>query len=146
MNLLLKRDRSSAACTLGSLFVDEQFAMWTLEDVVRTGPKVPGETAIPAGTYTVVVDDSTRFARLMPHVLDVPQFTGIRIHAGNVAADTRGCILVGLTRHHPDRVSRSREAFERLYKRLWAALAKLEPVSLTVLDAEPYVAPNPTAP
>jgi hypothetical protein len=145
VNLLLKRDRSSAACTLGSLYVDDVFAMWTLEDVVRAGPKVPGETAIPAGTYLVVIDDSVRFARLMPHVLDVPQFDGVRIHAGNVAADTRGCILVGLTRG-PDRVSRSREAFERLYKLLWAALALPEPVTLTVLDAEPYVAPNPTAP
>jgi hypothetical protein len=145
VNLLLKRDRSSAACTLGSLYVDDVFAMWTLEDVVRAGPKVPGETAIPAGTYLVVIDDSTRFARLMPHVLDVPQFTGIRIHAGKVAADTRGCIIVGLTRGL-DRVSRSREAFERLYGLLRDTLAKLEPVTLTILDAEPYVAPNPTAP
>ena len=144
MNLLLKRDLSSAACTLGSLFIDEQFAMWTLEDVVRP-LKVPGETAIPAGTYLVVIDDSERFARLMPHVLAVPGFEGIRIHAGNVAADTRGCILVGLTRG-PDRVSRSREAFDRIYKRLWAALALPEPVTLTILDAEPYVPPNPTAP
>ena len=144
MNLLLKRDLSSAACTLGSLFIDEQFAMWTLEDVVRP-LKVPGETAIPAGTYLVAIDDSKRFARLMPHVLDVPGFSGVRIHAGNVAADTRGCILVGLTRG-PDRVSHSREAFDRIYKRLWAALALPEPVTLTILDAEPYVPPNPTAP
>jgi len=145
VNLLLKRDLSSKASTLGSLFVDDQFAMWTLEDVVRAGPKVPGETAIPAGTYSVVIDDSVRFARMMPHVLDVPQFTGIRIHAGNVAADTRGCIIVGLTRG-PDRVTRSREAFDRLYRLLWDAQARMEPAALTVLDASVFVPPNPTSP
>ena len=145
MNLLLKRGRSSAACTPGSLFVDEQFAMWTLEDVVRAGPKIPGETAIPAGTYKITLEKSKRFGRLMPYVHDVENFSGILFHWGCGAIDTKGCILVGLTRG-PDRVTRSREAFDRLYGLLWDALAKMEPVTLTILDAEPYVPPNPTAP
>ena len=100
MNLLLKRDPSSRACTLGSLYVDDALFCFTLEDVVRAdGVKVYGETAIPAGTYRVTLEKSKRFGRLMPYVHDVENFSGILFHWGSTAADTRGCVLVGLSRN-----------------------------------------------
>ena len=76
----------------GLLFCD------TLEDKWRDltkEKKVPGETCIPAGRYRVIMDYSNRFKRVMPHILDVPNFKGVRIHAGNTRADTEGCILLG---------------------------------------------------
>lgn len=73
--------------------------MFTLEDVDRKletgGVKMPGQTAIPRGIYKITIDFSNRFQRDMLHILDVPQFDGIRIHAGNTDVDTEGCILVG---------------------------------------------------
>ena len=144
MNLLLKRDPSSRACTLGSLYCEDALFCFTLEDVVRA-EKIPGESAIPAGAYRVVIDESARFKRRMPHILDVPGFEGIRIHAGNVAADTRGCVLVGLSRN-ADHLYHSRVAFEKLFDLLDSTLSTGEGVSLTVEDAEPFVAANPTAP
>ena len=53
------------------------------------------ETAIPEGVYEVIVNVSAKFKRKLPLLLDVPYFTGIRIHRGNTDKDTSGCILVG---------------------------------------------------
>lgn len=86
--------------TIGKMSVCEDGA-WsymcdTLEDRYRAnGMKVKGSTAIPKGTYNGVVDFSSRFKKMMPHILNVPMFSGIRIHCGNTAADTEGCVLVG---------------------------------------------------
>ena len=75
---------------------------WVLEDAVRevVGQpvhlwKVPGQTAIPTGTYDLIVDFSNRFQKMMPHILEVPGFSGVRVHAGNSSHDTEGCLLLG---------------------------------------------------
>ena len=67
----------------------------TLEDTVRTGEKVMHKTAIPSGRYRLIMSYSNRFKRVMPQLMNVPGFEGIRIHPGNTADDSSGCILVG---------------------------------------------------
>ena len=94
---------------------------FTLEDVVRDY-KIPGQTAIPSGKYRIIMTFSSRFSRQLPLLLNVPDFDGIRIHAGNTDKDTKGCVLVGKVADH-DFVSRSREAFSELYDKLVTALA-----------------------
>lgn len=122
MQLTLIREPSAHGCTIGRLSIDGVLECYTCEDVTRPGqPKVPGETAIPEGRYQVVITDSTRFKRPLPLLLDVPGFTGVRIHPGNTAADTEGCILPGLGRLE-DRVTQSRIAFENLFSKIRAAL------------------------
>jgi hypothetical protein len=96
MELILQRQPSSLGATLGTLAIDGEHECHTLEDAVRpAGPKVPGQTAIPAGRYRVALTPSRRFGRILPLLLEVPGFAGVRIHAGNTDADTAGCILVG---------------------------------------------------
>ncbi len=94
MKLLLKRIALRDTYTIGKLYIDGQFFSETLEDAVRE-TKVYGETAIDKGTYKVIVTLSPRFKRYLPLLLNVPKFEGVRIHRGNTAADTHGCILVG---------------------------------------------------
>ncbi|WP_050465090.1 DUF5675 family protein [Herbaspirillum autotrophicum] len=118
MEMFLQRGRSTSKSTPGKLFIDGRFECYTLEDVVRpAGIKVYGETAIPAGKYRVQLTMSPRFKRVLPLLLAVPNFEGIRIHPGNTDKDTDGCILVGDSAT-PDFVGQSRVAFDRLFAKL----------------------------
>lgn len=129
MELTLTRGPSTTKSTPGTLLVDGKFECFTLEDVVRP-KKIPGETAIPAGTYKVIIDMSNRFKRLLPLLIDVPGFAGIRIHPGNTDKDTEGCILVGTSRSK-DFVGNSRVAFDALFKKMQAAKS----ISITIKAA-----------
>lgn len=130
MKLKLERTWCGAKCTIGTLMVDGVAECFTLEDVVRA-VKIHGETAIPAGTFNVIVTKSQRFGRDLPLVENVPGFEGIRIHPGNDAADTDGCILVGRTKG-VDFVGESRVAFNALFVKIQKALAAVEKVTLEI--------------
>ena len=131
MKLQLIRDPSGAHATLGKLLVDGVMECWTLEDVVRSGPKVFGETAIPSGTYQVVVTFSQRFQQEMPLLKDVPGFEGIRIHPGNTDKDTHGCVLVGQSRSG-ELIGHSRTAYAILFPKIQSALKRGESVTIEV--------------
>ena len=92
MNLYLLR-YPIATGTPGDLLIARKIFCHTLEDKVRNDDKVPGDTAIPAGRYPVVLEYSNRFKRMMPRVRNVPGFDGILLHGGNTTADTSGCVL-----------------------------------------------------
>lgn len=134
MTLLLKRRPSADGVTLGELFVDGVRRCFTLEDAVRLGPKIAHETAIPAGRYRVGITPSQRFGRMLPILLDVPGFTGVRIHPGNTKEDTSGCILVG-QRAAVDSVAGSRLALEGLQPMIAGALARGDEVWITIENA-----------
>lgn len=129
MKLKLQRIEFGTTFTVGKLYIDDIYQCYTLEDVVRKGPKVDGKTAIPAGTYSVIIDHSNRFNRDLPHILDVPGFTGVRIHSGNTSAQTEGCLLVGTTWEGKDFIGNSKLAFEALFKKLQGAKDK---ISITI--------------
>ena len=144
MELVLNRAQSNALATLGHLFVDGLPFCVTLEDVVREDPnpatpaneaKVYGETAIPAGRYPVKITWSVKFQREMVAVEDVPGFTWIRIHSGNDADDTLGCILVGKLITGPNRIQGGSEVMPRLFNLIHKALEKSEPVWLNIMGA-----------
>lgn len=96
MKILVERKYKKEKYTIGKMYLDGEYFCDTLEDTVRPkGVKVYGETAIPASTYKVVLSYSPKFKRVLPEVLSVAMFSGIRIHRGNYPSDTLGCILVG---------------------------------------------------
>jgi Family of unknown function (DUF5675) len=133
MQLVLERLQLDPDVTIGALSIDGTFEAWTCEDTVRApGVKVPGQTAIPPGTYGVTITRSPRFQRVLPLLANVPNFEGVRIHPGNTAADTEGCILVGADRLGKS-VGRSRLAFDALLPKLAAALRRGEKVTLQIL-------------
>ena len=121
----LKRTTFTEHSTVGELWRDGIRLCYTLEDFDRDmtsewrlymilSVKKPGETAIPRGTYDLLVTDSVRFKKPMPLIAGVPGFEGIRIHPGNTDHDTEGCILVGESAGH-DFISQSRIAFDKLF-------------------------------
>jgi len=133
MKLLLQREPSTKKSTAGKLFLDGAFECYTLEDIVRErGVKVYGQTAIPAGTYQVLLTQSPRLKRVLPLLLNVPGFEGIRIHPGNKAEDTDGCILVG-DAPAPDWLGQSKVAFDRLFAKLRLTT---EPITIEIRGAQ----------
>lgn len=135
MKLRVERGAPGASSTIGKLYVDGVFFAYTLEDVDRQlesgGKKIQGETAIPRGSYKVIIDFSNRFQKQMMHILNVPGFEGIRIHAGNTDKDTEGCILLGKVRSD-NAVFNSREAVNALFDKVRAALSAGQEVNLEV--------------
>ena len=135
MKLRLIRDTFTEKSTIGKLYVNGDPSCESLEDKDRQlesgGIKRPGATCIPRGTYEVIIDFSNRFQVRMPLLLNVPQFTGVRIHPGNTDKDTEGCILVGKTRGE-DFVGDSRLAYNELFANIDAALLAGEKVEIEI--------------
>lgn len=106
MKLKLIRTWFADTYTIGKLYIDGVYFCDTLEDknrdVDKNGifnngeKKVYGKTCIPFGTYKVILSMSNKFKKILPLLLNVPQFDGIRIHSGNTDEDSSGCILVGI--------------------------------------------------
>ena len=136
MHIRVMREPSINDTTLGSLFIEDHWQCHTLEDVIRPrGEKVRSKTAIPPGCYRIILTMSNRFKKIMPEVLNVPMFTGIRIHSGNTAKDTAGCLLVGQTRSVETRsIGRSRAAYKALMIKLKAALDAGETIDITYVN------------
>jgi len=126
MEIKIKRLHRTDHSTIGELSIDGKFECFTLEDIERD-VKIKSETAIPKGTYKVIINRSNRFKRLLPLLLNVPNFEGIRIHSGNTNHDTEGCILVGLTRSQ-DFIGQSRKAFNKLFKKM----QNVENITITI--------------
>jgi hypothetical protein len=114
---------------MGQLLIDSVQECYTLEPV----------HPIPAGTYDLTVRFSPRFARLMPHVENVPGHTGILIHWGNFPANTEGCTLVGSILGD-NFVGHSRDEFDKLFLKINDAL-QAGPQTITYVDP-PAMAPD----
>jgi len=125
MVLSLKRIARRPTYTIGKLFIDGEFFSDTLEDKDRdynldgdiTDPgegKVMNETCIPAGEYEVILNWSNRFQRIMPLLVNVPGFEGIRIHNGTTDKNTSGCLLVG-NNSIVGQLTNSHEIFDKLF-------------------------------
>lgn len=127
MEAVLERKWPKSEYTIGVFSVDGKKLCNSLEDCDRglqqwmsvaeiENAKVYGETAIPRGKYKVTMDYSPKYKRMMPHVMNVKGFSGIRIHSGNTAADSLGCIILGIN-SKKGMVTESRKCckeFERL--------------------------------
>ena len=139
MELTLKRIAKRKTYTIGKLSIDEEAFCDTLEptwrDYEHGAYKIKGRSAIPEGRYAVVISYSPKFRAWLPLLLGGPEFNkrwqGIRIHAGNSAKDTQGCILVGENKQ-VGRVLDSRIWLHRLKDKIVEAKARGEPVWLTI--------------
>ena len=136
MEVKIKRHWFTPKTSIGLVIVDGLHFCFSLEDAARAdGVKLPGITAIPAGEYDLTIDQSKRFNRLMPHILDVPRFEGIRIHAGNRPEDTEGCIILGYEKGE-DCVWSSLKAFNDFFGKLNEAIQRGEKCRIAITNEQ----------
>ena len=150
MKLRLERQVCGPVCTIGELSIDGAFECYTLEDAQREIPgkpvaewKVKNETAVSKGTYDLEITKSKRFSAeaskkaghpvdiFTPELMNVPGFDGIRIHPGNTAENTEGCILVGRGKTEKT-VTESRAAFNALFPKIQQGLQDGDHVTIEV--------------
>lgn len=142
MELQLVRNTFTNNSTIGELYVDGVFECYMLEDVDRgltanmplatiRRRKVYAQTAIPYGKYEIVINWSNRFKQYMPLLLNVPGYTGVRIHSGNHKNNTEGCPLTGTTKS-TDWVGDSRKAYRKLFAKMRAA-EKREKIFINII-------------
>ena len=151
MELILERIAKRRTYTIGRLYIRRQvmdeylsgtaddYFCDTLEptwrDYKNGAYKVKGRSAIPEGRYAVVISYSPKFKQWLPILLGGPEFNrkwqGIRIHAGNTAKDTEGCILVGKNKL-VGQVVDSRIWIHRLKQKIVEAKGRGEPVWITI--------------
>lgn len=136
MELILKRIAKKKSYTIGRLYIETEYFCDTLEptwrDYKHGARKIMGCSAIPEGRYAVVITWSAKLEAWLPLLLHVPNFEGIRIHAGNTAQDTAGCILVGQNRE-VGKVLNSRTWLKKLKAKIVEAKENGEPVHITVM-------------
>ena len=94
MILTLTRTQSTSHETLGQLYLDQAFYCDTIEPPSQPNT-IHTKGCISEGWYEINITHSPKFKRLLPLLRRVPNFEGIRIHAGNNCHHTAGCILVG---------------------------------------------------
>ena len=134
-------------CSLGELYWDSgDLECYTMEDLDRflssemslstiLSKKIPENTAIPYGNYQVLITHSMRFGKMMPQLIDVLGFDGIRMHIGNKKEDVAGCIATGrnlAVEYGVGSVYKSGEAFKEFFKKLEDTL-KREKVFIKVM-------------
>lgn len=136
MYVLIERKWHKSEYTIGRVYINDTFFCNSMEDCDRglqqwmsvaeiEAAKVYGKTAIPKGKYIVTMDYSPKYKRAMPHVMNVKGFSGIRIHSGNTAKDSIGCILLGKN-DKPGWISESRDTCRKFEELLIAAGGECE--------------------
>lgn len=126
MELLLKRHSFKPTYTIGKLFLNSKYFCDVIEDTVRDfnmdgdlddcgEGKIYGKTAIPYGRYEVKLTMSNRFKKVLPILIGVKGFEGIRIHSGNTEQDSLGCLIVGENKE-VGKVLNSRVTMDKLMK------------------------------
>lgn len=141
MQLTLTRIFRTKNSTIGRLSIDNLFEWWILEDVDRglkntmslselKAKKVYQKTAIPTGTYEIIISFSNKFKKQLPLLLNVPAYEGIRMHPGNTKSDTAGCLLPGLLMQK-DAVTHSTEAYFQIFEAM-QKVAHQEKIFITI--------------
>ena len=143
MEIQVNRIARKDGYTIGRMSLNGVYFCDTLEDTDRglkstmsldeiLSKKRKGITAIPTGKYDVILTFSPRFKRVLPLLLGVKGYEGVRIHAGNTAEDTEGCLLVGENKVK-GQVLNSRATLEKLMSALLECEKRKEKISITIV-------------
>lgn len=152
MKLKVDRAWPKPTYTIGRWFVNGLRLHESMEDKDRglnssmpisdiLAKKVYGQTAIPTGSYRVILSYSQKFANrawakkyggLVPEIQNVPGYTGVRIHPMNTAEDSLGCIGIGENKEKGKIINSTKCYYELMDKYLMPAWSRKEEILITI--------------
>lgn len=152
MEIIIERAWKKADYTIGRLFVNGERICESLEDTDRglkssftdaaiKAIKIAGKTAIPTGTYKVVLSVSPKFKNkswamkyggLVPEIVGVKGYVGIRFHPGANAEQTEGCPLVGENKVKGGLINSQKTYCELMDKYFIPAWNRKEEITITI--------------
>lgn len=152
MVLKVNRAWKKSGYTIGKFFVNGVRLCESLEDTDRglnSGmsealikmTKIAGQTAIPTGTYTVVLSVSPKFKNktwakkyggLVPEIKNVPGYSGVRIHPLTDATQTDGCVGVGENKAVGKLLNSQKRYFELMDKYIVPAWSRKEQIFIMI--------------
>jgi hypothetical protein len=127
LHILSNRLTMTSKSVISNVYLNGEYFGYILEDVIRD-KKIKHETAIDAGIYKVILTHSNRFNRIMPLLLNVPNFSGVRLHGGNTHKDTSGCPMIAKNRINDNMIQGSLE------KELTKIISKYDECTIEIVN------------
>lgn len=148
MDVRVERYMFSSKWTQSHMFIDGEYICEVIEpfdscinntddiSTILSLKKKYGKIAIGYGTYTITLQFSPHFKKVLPYINNTNGFVGIMQHNGNDVSSSRGCQICGIISKTDGYVINSKNTIDSIVKRYSKAIESSDIIKLTVVKSK----------